>query len=235
MKTRYWERYFNCKVKSEDEHFKKADYSSEISFKARYNVIKEFLSGQNLNGVKILDAGCGIGLLKNIIGKTCEVIGLDISTEALKYAKEQGEVPIKATVTNIPLKSGFEYVFCIEVFQYIDDWQNAVRELVNVTKNDSFLIISTLNKKCLLLRPKILKILKKFGFTKMDENIVLHDKEDIIKELEKLGMDIIANKDLPIPIKGGKFLLNVSTILGLRHLFSYSFMIIAKKLNPESP
>ena len=63
----------------------------------------------------------------------------------------------------------------------------------------------------------------------MDENIVLHDKEDIVEELEKLGMDIIANKDLPIPIKGGKFLLNVSMILGLRHLFSYSFMIIAKK------
>jgi len=235
VKTRYWEKYFNGKVKSEGEQFKKADYSSEISFKARYNIIKEFSSGQNLDGVKILDAGCGIGLLKNIVGKACEIIGLDLSAEALKQAKEQGETPIKATVTNIPLKSAFEYVFCIEVLQYIDDWQNAVRELVNMTKNNGFLIISTLNKKCLLLHPKVLKILKKLGFTKMDENIVLHDKEDIVKELEKLGMDIIANKDLPIPIKGGKFLLNVSTILGLRHLFSYSFMIIAKKLNPESP
>ena len=108
MKTRYWEKYFNGKVKSKGEQFKKADYSSEISFKARYNIIKEFLSGQNLDGVKILDAGCGIGLLKNIVGKACEVIGLDLSTEALKHAKEQGEIPIKATVTNIPLKSAFE-------------------------------------------------------------------------------------------------------------------------------
>lgn len=230
----YWKKYFNKRAEHGNTLYKKADYSSNLSLETRYENVSRILDELNLNGARVLDAGCGVGMLINLIKRRypfSQIIGLDLSINALKLAKEQGESNlIKGSITSIPIREGvFDVVFCIEVFQYVNNWHTGLNELDSVIKPEGFLIISTLNKRCLFLRPRILGILKKLKFTKMDENIVPHDKCLFKEYLKNKGYSIKKEIDLPIPVRWGKLLLRMGRLLSLKSAFSYAFIMLAQK------
>lgn len=105
------------------------------------SLIKTFLTKRN--NLKILDAGCGPGAMLPTLSKYGDVIGIDVSDEALKYAKKRGEV-IKGDITNLKFKNQtFDIVICMDVLyhMWVKDETEALREFNRVLKNDGVLLL----------------------------------------------------------------------------------------------
>ena len=63
----YWKKYFNKRAEHGNTLYKKADYGSNLSLETRYENVSRILDELNLNGARVLDAGCGVGMLINLI------------------------------------------------------------------------------------------------------------------------------------------------------------------------
>jgi ubiquinone/menaquinone biosynthesis C-methylase UbiE len=99
-----------------------------------------------------LDAATGLGYGAKILNGFFEnVYGIDISDEALNYAKANYEGPIfrKGNVLNLPFDDNFfEAVFSIETLEHLQrqDHDKYLNELIRVTKQGGLIFISTPNK-----------------------------------------------------------------------------------------
>lgn len=99
---------------------------------------------KNENDLKILDAGCGTGLLAKKLEKFGDVVGVDYQSEALKFARMRKVKVIYASITNLPFKNNtFDLITCIDVIyhQSIKDDSLAISELYRVLKKNGLLII----------------------------------------------------------------------------------------------
>jgi ubiquinone/menaquinone biosynthesis C-methylase UbiE len=92
--------------------------------------------------LRILDAGCGTGLLSKRLEKYGEVTGLDMSEEAIKYAKKRRVHVIKGSVNKLPFKAeSFDVVVSIDVLYHrqVDD-KKAMSEIYRVLKSGGVFI-----------------------------------------------------------------------------------------------
>lgn len=108
------------------------------------SLLTPFLVGKPKTKVKILDAGCGTGLLAKKMKKYGKVIGIDISPEAIKYSKKRNIDVKKASITKIPyLKNTFDVVVSIDVLyhQAVKNSQIAINEFYRVLKPGGLLIV----------------------------------------------------------------------------------------------
>lgn len=100
----------------------------------------------------VLDAATGLGYGAKLLNLFFDnVYGIDISDEAVNYAKVNYEGPRfkKGDVLNIPFDdSSFNAVFSIETLEHLDkkDHKTYLNELIRVTKTEGFIFISTPNK-----------------------------------------------------------------------------------------
>lgn len=105
--------------------------------------LKKYLHKKN--GNRILDAGCGTGLLMKKLKGFGEVYGFDISQEALGYAKKNGLKNLKkASVTNIPYKDNFFHALVsIDVLYHkqVGNDLKALKEFKRVLKPGGVLIV----------------------------------------------------------------------------------------------
>ncbi len=91
-----------------------------------------------LHGKKLLDLGCGPGLhAKEYCNRGAEVIGIDISEEMIKIAKEQ--VPkatfLKANLLELPFKNNhFDIITSSYVLDHIKDLGFAAKEIFRILK-----------------------------------------------------------------------------------------------------
>src|SRR3989344_7497518 len=66
--------------------------------------------------IKILEAGCGTGLLSQKLSSYGKVTPIDLHPEAIKLSKERGLKVIKGSVNNIPFPDNcFDVVTSIDV------------------------------------------------------------------------------------------------------------------------
>ena len=65
------------------------------------NLVRQYANGVSHN---ILDAGCGTGLLAKKLQLFGSVTGVDISPEAIKYAKKRGVNARLASIAKLPFK-----------------------------------------------------------------------------------------------------------------------------------
>ncbi|NCN58635.1 methyltransferase type 11 [Candidatus Roizmanbacteria bacterium CG22_combo_CG10-13_8_21_14_all_38_20] len=94
-------------------------------------------------GLKILDAGCGAGAALGYLSQYGETIGVDISDEALKFARKRGKVK-KADIANLPFKdNSFDLVFCYGVLYHVwvKDERKALDEFYRVLKKGGTLLL----------------------------------------------------------------------------------------------
>ena len=92
----------------------------------------------------ILDAGCGTGLLAKKMEKFGTVWGVDLSPEAIKFAKLRGLKTKRASITHLPFKkNAFDVVTCVDVIYHkaIKDDSKALKEFFRVLKPGGLLII----------------------------------------------------------------------------------------------
>lgn len=93
--------------------------------------------------LKILDAGCGTGLLAKKMEQFGEVVGVDNNPKAIKFAKKRGVNARLASVNKLPFKSGsFDLVVSVDVIYHeaVDD-KGALGEFFRVLRPGDFLML----------------------------------------------------------------------------------------------
>jgi ubiquinone/menaquinone biosynthesis C-methylase UbiE len=142
--------------------------STSHFYDRRYREIQEhklsaFLTNLPTNLKLILDAGCGTGLLaarfldlmKASIVKSFNYVGIDISLNMLKLAKnlfnkveKNGKnALILGDLENLPLRTGkFHSIFSITSLQNLYDITKGITEMHRVSKVNANLYISILKK-----------------------------------------------------------------------------------------
>lgn len=92
--------------------------------------------------LRILDAGCGPGAALIYLAKFGDVIGVDISEEALRFARKRGMVK-KGDISKLPFEDQtFDVVVCLDVLYH--QWVNvkrAISEMKRVLKPGGILLI----------------------------------------------------------------------------------------------
>jgi SAM-dependent methyltransferase len=94
-----------------------------------------------VKGGKILDIGCGPGnLLKNAEINGLIPFGLDISMEALKIAKRNSPLSTLLLACGEKLPFGddfFDYVTCMGSLEHFTDMNEALKEMIRVSKKNA--------------------------------------------------------------------------------------------------
>lgn len=109
-----------------------------------------------VRGKKVLDAACGAGYGSALLASEAEsVIGIDISDEAIEYAKNcyesvKNAIYMKASVEKLPFAdNSFDVVISFETIEHVDEKiQNSfLKEIERCLNNNGILIMSSPDKK----------------------------------------------------------------------------------------
>lgn len=144
------------------------------------------------NAENILDVGCGTGRFEEILlgqGFNIDVIAIDISKKSIHVAKsklnsEKFEF-LCGDVASLPFKDdSFDCCVLIEVIEHISNKESVLKELKRVLKTRGKLIITTPNKRDVILR--IHNLFLKLGMKIARRRIVHKDEYVSTKELSTL-------------------------------------------------
>jgi SAM-dependent methyltransferase len=109
------------------------------------SLIKKYLDQPRDNKKPlILDAGCGAGFLAKELSSFSEVVGIDISSYAVKYTRSRGVRAFCASVEKIPFKNNtFDAVVSMDVIyhSHVQDDAHAISEMFRVLKPRGILVI----------------------------------------------------------------------------------------------
>ncbi|MCW5252506.1 MULTISPECIES: bifunctional 2-polyprenyl-6-hydroxyphenol methylase/3-demethylubiquinol 3-O-methyltransferase UbiG [unclassified Streptomyces] len=160
---------------------------------ARFAYFRKVLTtrlGMELKGLKVLDIGCGGGLLAELFaGAGCDVTGMDPSGPSLAaaaaHAKESGlEIDYQQGVAEeLPFAdAGFDLVYCCDTLEHVTSVEKAVSEAVRVLKPGSYYLYDTINRtfRSRLAMIKMAQDWKSVSFAPKD----LHDWKAFIKPQE---------------------------------------------------
>jgi 2-polyprenyl-3-methyl-5-hydroxy-6-metoxy-1,4-benzoquinol methylase len=99
---------------------------------------------------KVLDIGCGTGFgTLQLTRESAYVTGVDIDQDAIRFANkclpgvEFEWADITRPITHIG--RDYDVVLMIEVLEHVEEWQLALRNAIEVMRNDGRLIISARN------------------------------------------------------------------------------------------
>ena len=122
---------------------------AEAEHSARYEFARKYVKDR-----KVLDVGCGVGYGSALLASIAkEVIGIDISNEAIDYAKQNylrenvrfhvGD----ATDLDFLKDEQFDVIASFEVIEHVPNYFQYLSEVQRLLKDDGIFIISTPNKK----------------------------------------------------------------------------------------
>jgi len=109
----------------------------------------------DLENKSLIDVGCGGGLLcENLASKKTKVKGIDMSNESIEIAKTH------QTLNNLNIdyetisieelikksKTRYDILTCLELIEHVPDPEKLVKDCIEITKKESDLFFSTLNR-----------------------------------------------------------------------------------------
>lgn len=109
-----------------------------------------------LSGQRVVDIGCGGGILADSMArKGADVLGIDLSTKALKVAQLHAleaqtpgiryrEVSAEALAAEAP--GGFDVVTCMEMLEHVPDPASVVGACAELVKPGGWVFLSTINR-----------------------------------------------------------------------------------------
>ncbi|MBU2571892.1 MAG: bifunctional 2-polyprenyl-6-hydroxyphenol methylase/3-demethylubiquinol 3-O-methyltransferase UbiG [Gammaproteobacteria bacterium] len=109
-----------------------------------------------INGKRIVDVGCGGGILSEGLAKNgADVLGIDLSEELIDIADLHGlESGVNAHYRKISAEAladeqpeGFDHVTCMEMLEHVPDPASIVRACAKLVKPGGTVFFSTLNRK----------------------------------------------------------------------------------------
>ena len=153
----------------------------------RIKYIQDTLNKNKLNKLKILDVGCGGGLVSEGISKLgADVTGIDFIEENIKIAKNHANLNnlrIKYIVKDFEKKkltSKYDVIIIFEVLEHLENWKSFLENIQKNMKPKGVLIISTINR----------NLMSKFLTIDLAENLLkwiplnTHNYYKLIKPLE---------------------------------------------------
>lgn len=109
-----------------------------------------------LAGQRVLDVGCGGGILADSMARQgAEVLGIDLSTKALKVAQLHA---LEAQTPNVSYReisaeglaaespATFDVVTCMEMLEHVPDPASVVRSCAELVKPGGWVFFSTINR-----------------------------------------------------------------------------------------
>lgn len=133
-------------------------------------------------GSRVLDIGCGPGILLDLLRKhrQCTGVGLDLSTVAARLVDELAISAVVAKLPEVPFKDySFDVAIGTEVLEHLHDPAAALREMKRVTKSRGLVICSVPNA-CM-------------GPDDCDEHLHEFDLPTFVRLIDDLGHAEIAN------------------------------------------
>lgn len=118
-------------------------------FNALYERPAILAAAGDVQGLRVLDAGCGPGVLAAaLIARGAAVTGIDLSRALLAIARERlgPGVPLHQADLAQPLDfpdGSFDLIVSSLVMHYLEDWEPALREFRRVLTTDGRLVFST--------------------------------------------------------------------------------------------
>jgi len=111
-------------------------------------------SGQGLGQVRLLDIGCGGGVLaEEFAALGCQVTGIDISPRSIAVAQAHAAMSglsIDYRVgdgTSLPFKlESFDAVSCCDMLEHIQDWKQVIAEAGRVLVPGGLFFFDTINR-----------------------------------------------------------------------------------------
>jgi len=149
----------------------------------------EILNIENNYSGDILDIGCGHGILLKKIkerggNKITSLTGIDISQKSIDVARNN--VPeaklVLGLATTLPFKNGaFDFVFIIDTFCYIINFEDALREARRVLRPDGKLIFNFGNKNWVLLNDNYYKTRKSHNIPSCENRFSFEEVGNLLK------------------------------------------------------
>ena len=110
--------------------------------------------GQNLRQIRLLDIGCGGGVLtEEFAALGCQVSGVDISPQSIAVAQAHAarsglSIEYKVSSgTSLPFaENRFEAVSCCDVLEHIHDWKQVIAEAARVLVPGGLFFFDTINR-----------------------------------------------------------------------------------------
>ncbi len=101
----------------------------------------------HINNKKVLEVGCGTGLILQEINKhASEAIGIDISEKMLDISRNKNLNVLNADINKIPFSDGyFDVVYSFKVLSHIKNIESAIKEMTRVTKPTGKLFLEFYN------------------------------------------------------------------------------------------
>jgi len=173
----------------------------------RINYIQDVLSKKQLNNIKILDLGCGGGLVSEGLSKLgANVTGIDFVKENIEAAKihsHKSNLKINYKIQDFEkeeVSSKFDVIIIFEVLEHLFDWKSFILKIQSNLNTNGVLIISTINK----------NLISKFLTIDLAENFlkwIPHNTHNYYKFIRpnELEFFLIKNNFHNISFKGLKF------------------------------
>lgn len=110
-------------------------------------------------GAAVLEAGCGTGLLLERVDRfASEAWGADLSAGMLARAHERKLRVVQASITDLPFADErFDVVYSFKVLAHVEPIQQAIAELVRVTRPGGYVVLEFYNPHSLRYLVKSLK------------------------------------------------------------------------------
>ncbi len=123
---------------------------NDISPEVKINLIKRYLCLDDIES--ILDVGCGVGYTANALGKAfpgASVLGIDVSTDAIEYAKSKFpmiDFQVRAASPDEDAFGLFDAIFCFEFYPFTRNCDpefqaSMIKWLMKMVSDDGYLLI----------------------------------------------------------------------------------------------
>ena len=119
----------------------------------RIKYIQDVVNKKQLDKMKILDVGCGGGLISEGLSKIgANVTGIDFVKDNINIARTHAQksnlnIDYKTLdFENEKISSKFDIIVVFEVLEHLSDWKSFIKKIQSNLKSNGILIISTINK-----------------------------------------------------------------------------------------
>jgi SAM-dependent methyltransferase len=116
------------------ERIEESDFWSKVKVKLILNLVE---------GKKILDIGCGSGLLsKTLQDKNYDVVVIDNDNKAIEIAKKKGITGFVADIDGWQTDEKFDCIILGDVLEHIDDDKSVMRKVHGILKPNGCIVVN---------------------------------------------------------------------------------------------
>lgn len=167
---------------------KSCGYGSDTAHLSRLNILKKWLDYGQTREKRVLDVGCGIGLMTQQLTDANHVWGVDVSIGLLQLARAKGIRALAASADLLPFEDGsFDIVLCVGVIPYYEKPDKIFSEIRRVIKPGGRIVITSTTDSLLIKTVRCLKTL--FGGT--SQLVRLYSSKEIAEAVVSVGCDVL--------------------------------------------